>query len=100
MGKGNFEKIINNETPVLIDFHAEWCGPCKTMKPILLNLKDKVGDSVRIIKIDIDKNQSIAQRYDVRSVPTLMLFKNGTSVWRQSGVLQVQQINQAIAAHL
>lgn len=84
--KGNFNKLINGEKMVLIDFHAEWCGPCKAQAPVIKQVAKEIGDKARIIKIDIDKNQAIAQRYKIRSVPTIVLFKNGKIVWQESGV--------------
>ncbi|WP_394973061.1 thioredoxin [uncultured Croceitalea sp.] len=94
--KGNFDKIIVSETPVLVDFFAEWCGPCKMLAPILKEVKQELKDDVRIVKIDVDKNQLLANRFQVRGVPTVILFKNGEQLWRQSGVLQKNAIIDAV----
>ncbi len=98
--KGNFNKLINGEKPVLIDFHAEWCGPCKMLAPVIKEVAKEVAGKVRVIKIDIDKNQALAQRYQVRGVPTLALFKDGEVIWRESGVKTKHQIITSIEANL
>ena len=91
-----FSEIISKDQPVLVDFFADWCGPCKMLSPILKQVKDALGEDVTIIKIDVDKNQSLASKYQVRGVPTMLLFKNGKQVWRQSGVLQKDDIINVI----
>ena len=88
----NFSEIINQNKPVLVDFFAEWCGPCKMMSPILKEVKSTLGDKVSIIKIDVDKNQALAAKYQVRGVPTLILYKSGKQVWRQSGAVQKNEL--------
>ena len=92
----NFQEIIASDTPVLVDFSAEWCGPCKMMPPILQDVKHALGDKVKILKIDIDKNPSAANAYKIQSVPTLMIFQKGQTKWRQSGVIQARQLQQAV----
>lgn len=92
----SFHKIINTNKPMLVDFHAVWCGPCKTMNPILKDLKAKVGDTAGIVKVDVDLNKKLAAKYQVKSVPTLILFKNGKAVWRKSGVVSSNVIQKAI----
>ena len=90
--KGKFKQIINGDKPVLVDFHATWCGPCHMQAPILKEVSTEVGEKAKIIKIDVDKNQALAQQYQVRGVPTLILFKKGKPVWRHSGVANKQQL--------
>jgi thioredoxin 1 len=99
MSNQKFTDIINSETPVLVDFSAEWCGPCKMMKPILNDLKSQMGERVRIIKIDVDQNPAIASAYAIQGVPTLMVFKHGKMEWRQSGVLSANELSKIIARY-
>ena len=97
--KETFGDIIRGEKPVLVDFTAEWCGPCKMMKPVLQELHDRLGDKLRILKIDIDRNPAVASNFQVQSVPTLVLFQNGKILWRQSGVVQAAQLQKIISDH-
>lgn len=94
--KTTFNDVINDEKPVLVDFYADWCGPCKMMNPILKDLKKKMGDQINIIKVDAEKNAAAAIKYNVRGVPTLILFKNGQILWQQSGVVQSHQLQSII----
>lgn len=96
-----FENLINSTTvPVLVDFYATWCGPCKMMHPILENVKSRVGDKARIVKIDVDEQQALAMQYRIQAVSTLMLFKNGQQVWRQSGVVQSNELVSLIEQYV
>ncbi len=92
----NFNEIINSGVPVLVDFSAEWCGPCKMMKPVLGQLKVRMNDRIRIIKIDVDKNSDLAGKYKIRSVPTLMLFQNGVTRWSGVGVMTANYLENVI----
>ena len=94
--KGRFNDIIQGDKPVLVDFFATWCGPCKYQAPILEELASAIGDDARIIKIDIDRNQAVAAKYNVRSVPTLMIFKNGEMKWKEAGVKEKEQLIQLL----
>ena len=95
----NFNDIINSEQLTLVDFFATWCGPCKMMHPVLEQLKNELGESIRIIKIDVDKNNSLAMNYRVQSVPTLMLFRKGEMLWRQSGALRLNDLKAIVSQY-
>lgn len=95
-----FNDIISGEKPVLIDFFAEWCGPCKLMKPILAELRQRMGDRIRILKIDVDKSPVVSSAFGIQSVPTLMLIRNKNILWRQAGVMQTAQLEKIITESL
>ena len=94
-----FNEVINADKPVLVDFFATWCGPCKMMSPILEQVKKSIGDSVTIIKVDVDKNTEAARAYQIQGVPTLIIFKNGKVLWRQSGVVQANMLVNVLKQH-
>lgn len=94
-----FGEMINSNKPVVVDFFAEWCGPCKTMAPILKQVKDEIGDAASIVKVDVDKNPASAQQFQIQGVPTLIVFKNGKPLWRKSGVVSKQELLSVIHQH-
>ena len=98
--KGNFDSIINDTRPVIVDFHALWCGPCKVQSPILSEIATEFTDRIRVIKIDVDQNPSLASIYHIQGVPTVIVFKNGDLVWRQSGVVSKDQLRTIIRQHI
>jgi thioredoxin 1 len=97
---GNFEKIINDNRPVVVDFHALWCGPCKVQSPILKEVANEMGEKIKIIKIDVDQNPELASRFQIQGVPTLMVFKNGAVKYRQAGVHTKPQIMNVLLNNL
>ncbi len=97
--KKSFSDYIKEDKPVLVDFYADWCGPCKVMHPILEELKKKLNDEVTVLKINVDKNARVAAKYQIQSIPTLILFKKGQIKWRQSGVVPSKQLEQIILQH-
>lgn len=96
----SFNDVISSGQLVQVDFYATWCGPCKTMHPVLQELKQRLGDQIRILKIDVDRYQNTAAQYRIQSVPTLMLFRNGQTLWRQSGALPLPALLEQVKAHL
>ncbi|MCC5944671.1 MAG: thioredoxin [Bernardetiaceae bacterium] len=95
----SFNEIVDSEKPVLIDFTAAWCGPCQMLAPILEELSSEIGDAAKIIKIDVDKNQAVAQKFQIRGVPTLMIFKKGEMLWRESGVKSKAELKNLLAKY-
>ena len=100
MSTSSFKELINGPKPVVVDFAAEWCGPCKAMKPILADFKSAIGDKAVVIKVDVDRNPAAAQAYRVQGVPTLAIFKNGSIVWRRSGVISAAELERALQPFL
>ncbi len=99
MSRPTFKELINGEKPVLVDFFATWCGPCKAMTPVLKEVSKQVGDQATIIKVDIDKNPKLAEQLQVKGVPTFVLYKKGKIIWRQSGMQSVHQLKEVISSN-
>lgn len=95
-----FRDLINSDKPVLIDFFAEWCGPCKTLSPLIKQVKEEFGDQLKVLKIDVDKNPRLAESLGIQGVPTMMIYQNGQLKWRQSGVLPAQAIAAEVQKHI
>ena len=93
---GTFQELIKGEVPILVDFHADWCAPCKIMNPILKNIKKKFGDQLKIIKINVDNNQQVSNKFQVKGIPTFILFKNSEILWKQSGVINESSFTEII----
>ena len=98
--KGKFDSLIHDIRPVIVDFHALWCSPCKIQSPILKEVANELGDRIRVIKIDVDQNSEIAGRYNIQSVPTIIMFKNGKQIWRQSGVVSKNQLYNILTQNI
>ena len=98
--KQTFNELIQGDKPVLVDFHAEWCGPCKMMSPIIQQFSAEMGDSIRVIKVDVDKNPTAASAYHIQGVPTVMLFRNGQVLWRQAGVVPAHTLRQVVNTYV
>ena len=98
--KGKFDSLIHDIRPVIVDFHALWCSPCKIQSPILKEVANELGDKITVIKIDVDQNSQIASRYNIQSVPTLIMFKNGKQIWRQSGVVSKNQLYNVLTQNI
>ena len=94
--KGKFDALVNQSQPVLVDFYADWCGPCQMMAPVLKEVATEMGDQLKVIKIDVDKNQPIAQKFGVRSIPTLILFQNGEIKWKKAGVVTKRELTSLL----
>lgn len=100
MARETFQQLIRGERPVLVDFYADWCGPCKAMAPVMRQLADAWGNQLKIVKVDVDRNAAVAQQYQVRGVPTFVLFKNGRTVWRHTGAASLRDFNRQLTPHL
>lgn len=100
MLNNTFQKIIDSETPVLVDFYADWCGPCRMMPSVLKELKDRMGDQIKIFKVNVDKHNDVAAHFQVSSIPTLMVFRKGNLLWREPGVKNASQLQQILQTHV